>query len=86
MESINEQKEKAQLLRTIWEGVNPCREINQGTGQDMFWDSVIKVIEDYNKAMRPHPAIYYRIISRFGSEVQINKIQEEALELGLGEE
>lgn len=83
MELINEQKEKTQLLKTIWEGVNPCREINQDTGQDMFWDSVVKVIEDYNKGMKPYPLIYYRIISRFGRDVQIHKIQEEALELAL---
>lgn len=40
--------------------------------------------EEYNK-LPDHPgdSIYVQIINRFGREVQINKIQEEALELAL---
>lgn len=35
------------------------------------------------KGLKEYPTIYHQIIERFGRDVQINKIQEEALELAL---
>lgn len=43
------------------------------------------MLEEQWNALPDHPeeSIYVKIINRFGREVQINKIQEEALELAL---
>ncbi len=43
------------------------------------------MLEEQWNALPDHPedSIYVQIINRFGREVQINKIQEEALELAL---
>ncbi len=43
------------------------------------------MLEEQYNALPDHPgdSIYVQIINRFGREVQINKIQEEALELAL---
>lgn len=41
------------------------------------------MLEEQWNTLPDHPGIYEQIINRFGREVQINKIQEEALELAL---
>jgi hypothetical protein len=46
------------LLRNIWDARNPCHEINQDTGEDMFWNSLALVVKDYLSTV----ATFYHVV------------------------
>ena len=39
------------LLEKLWYGRNPCHEANADSGEDMFWETVACVIDDYITAV-----------------------------------
>jgi hypothetical protein len=47
------------LLRNIWDARNPCREINQDTGEEMFWGSLALVVKDYLSTV----ATFYHVVA-----------------------
>ncbi len=45
-----EKTEKLRLLEKLWYSRNPCHD-RDAMGNDRFWETVMCVFEDYNKAL-----------------------------------
>lgn len=49
-DSVEVKKTREEILQELWEKRNPAHEENQGTGKDMFWETVLCVFDDLRKA------------------------------------
>jgi hypothetical protein len=41
-----------EILKKIWNSRNPVHEANADTGKDMFWETLLTVIDEFNKEVR----------------------------------
>lgn len=47
-------EQKVELLKKLWYERNPSHEANLDTGEDMFWQTVLCVYDDYSAAQPPY--------------------------------
>ena len=44
-------------IEKLWNGRNPCHQLDDETGKDMFWETVLCVFNDLNKALNITPVV-----------------------------
>jgi|WetSurMetagenome_2_1015567.scaffolds.fasta_scaffold863744_2 hypothetical protein len=44
-----------QLIEKLWNDRNPVHELNADSGEDMYWGTVLAIINDFNKATKSEP-------------------------------